>query len=85
MVCVSGGKDSFTLLSLLLACAGGADRLPHRRDEPRPEARRASPIVLPAYFESIESIPIVTENTYKIVKDKIPGSCHEEIKGRGQA
>ena len=74
MVCVSGGKDSFTLLSLLLALR---ERAPidfrivaMNLDQKQPGFPDH---VLPAYFESIGvEYRIVTENTYKIVKDKIP-------------
>ena len=74
MVCVSGGKDSFTLLSCLLALR---ERAPvdfrivamnlDQRQPGFPED------VLPAYFENIGvECRIVTEDTYSIVKDKIP-------------
>lgn len=74
MVCVSGGKDSFTLLSILLALR---ERAPidfrivaMNLDQKQPGFPEH---VLPAYFESIGvEYRIVTENTYKIVKDKIP-------------
>jgi hypothetical protein len=74
MVCVSGGKDSFTLLSMLLALR---ERAPidfrivaMNLDQKQPGFPDH---VLPAYFESIGvEYRIVTENTYKIVKDKIP-------------
>ena len=74
MVCVSGGKDSFTLLSLLLALR---ERAPidfrivaMNLDQKQPGFPDH---ILPAYFESIGvEYKIVTENTYKIVKDKIP-------------
>ena len=74
MVCVSGGKDSFTLLSLLLELR---ERAPidfrivaMNLDQKQPGFPDH---VLPAYFESIGvEYRIVTENTYKIVKDKIP-------------
>jgi len=73
-VCVSGGKDSFTLLSCLLALR---ERAPvdfrivamnlDQRQPGFPED------VLPAYFEKIGvEYRIVTEDTYSIVKDKIP-------------
>lgn len=74
MVCVSGGKDSFTLLSCLLALR---ERAPvdfrivamnlNQRQPGFPED------VLPAYFEEIGvEYRIVTEDTYSIVKNKIP-------------
>ncbi len=74
MVCVSGGKDSFTLLSILRALR---ERAPidfrivaMNLDQKQPGFPEH---VLPAYFESIGvEYRIVTENTYKIVKDKIP-------------
>ena len=66
MVCVSGGKDSFTLLSMLLALR---ERAPidfrivaMNLDQKQPGFPDH---ILPAYFESIGV-------EYKIVKDKIP-------------
>ena len=74
MVCVSGGKDSFTLLSLLLALREKAPIdfriVAMNLDQKQPGFPDH---ILPAYFESIGvEYKIVTENTYKIVKDKIP-------------
>lgn len=74
MVCISGGKDSFSLLSILLALR---ERAPvdfrivaMNLDQKQPGFPDE---VLPAYFESIGvEYKIVTENTYAIVKDKIP-------------
>ncbi|WP_346286967.1 tRNA 2-thiocytidine(32) synthetase TtcA [Zoogloea sp.] len=74
MVCVSGGKDSFSLLSILLALR---ERAPidfrivaMNLDQKQPGFPDH---VLPAYFESLGvEYRIVTENTYKIVKEKIP-------------
>ena len=69
MVCVSGGKDSFTLLSMLLALR---ERAPidfrivaMNLDQKQPGFPDH---ILPAYFESIGvEYKIVTENTYQIV------------------
>lgn len=74
MVCLSGGKDSFTLLSLLMEMR---ERAPidfrivaMNLDQKQPGFPDH---VLPAYFESVGvEYRIVTEDTYKIVKDKIP-------------
>jgi tRNA 2-thiocytidine biosynthesis protein TtcA len=74
MVCVSGGKDSYTLLSCLLALR---ERAPvnfrivamnlDQRQPGFPEN------VLPAYFEKMGlEYHVVTEDTYSIVKNKIP-------------
>ena len=74
MVCVSGGKDSFTLLSCLMALRERAPvdfRLIAMNLDQRQPGFPAD--VLPAYFESIGvEYRIVTEDTYSIVKDKIP-------------
>ncbi|MFN4063105.1 MAG: tRNA 2-thiocytidine(32) synthetase TtcA [Parazoarcus communis] len=74
MVCISGGKDSYTLLSCLLALR---ERAPvdfrivaMNLDQKQPGFPDD---VLPAYFESIGvEYRIVTEDTYSIVKDRIP-------------
>jgi len=74
MVCLSGGKDSFTLLSTLLALRERAPvdfRVIAMNLDQRQPGFPAD--VLPAYFESIGvEYRIVTEDTYSIVKDKIP-------------
>ena len=74
MVCVSGGKDSFTLLSCLLALQARAPVdfriVAMNLDQRQPGFPED---VLPAYFEKIGvEYRIVTENTYSIVKNKIP-------------
>ncbi len=73
-VCISGGKDAFTLLSLLTLLRERAPVnfriIAMNLDQKQPGFPDH---VLPAYFESIGvEYKIVTENTYKIVKDKIP-------------
>lgn len=74
MVCVSGGKDSYTLLSCLLALRARAPvdfRIVAMNLDQRQPGFPAD--VLPAYLEKIGvEYRIVTEDTYSIVKDKIP-------------
>jgi tRNA 2-thiocytidine biosynthesis protein TtcA len=74
LVCVSGGKDSFTLLSLLMKLRERAPvrfRLVAMNLDQRQPGFPAD--VLPAYFDRIGiEYRIVSEDTYSIVKDKIP-------------
>ncbi|MDR1424427.1 MAG: tRNA 2-thiocytidine(32) synthetase TtcA [Azoarcus sp.] len=74
MVCVSGGKDSFTLLACLMALRERAPvgfRIVAMNLDQRQPGFPAD--VLPAYFEKIGvEYRIVTEDTYSIVKNKIP-------------
>jgi tRNA 2-thiocytidine biosynthesis protein TtcA len=74
MVCVSGGKDSFSLLSILLALRERAPvdfrLIAMNLDQKQPGFPDD---VLPAYFDALGvEYRIVTEDTYSIVKDKIP-------------
>jgi len=74
MVCVSGGKDSFTLLACLMALRARAPvdfRIVAMNLDQRQPGFPAD--VLPAYFEKVGiEYRIVTEDTYSIVKDRIP-------------
>lgn len=74
MVCLSGGKDSYTMLDILLFLRRHApidfDIIAVNLDQKQPGFPAH---VLPEYLEKL-AIPyeIVTEDTYSIVKDKIP-------------
>ena len=74
VVCVSGGKDSYTMLDLLLTLKKHApvkfDILALNLDQKQPGFPED---ILPAYFES-EYVPykIIEEDTYSLVKDMVP-------------
>jgi tRNA 2-thiocytidine biosynthesis protein TtcA len=74
MVCVSGGKDSYSLLSILLALRERAPVdfrvIAMNLDQKQPGFPAE---VLPDWFESLGvEYRIVTEDTYAIVQDKVP-------------
>jgi tRNA 2-thiocytidine biosynthesis protein TtcA len=74
MVCISGGKDSYTMLTMLLALKKKApihfDIIAVNLDQKQPNFPQD---ILPNYFID-HGIPyeIVKEDTYSIVKSKIP-------------
>lgn len=74
MVCLSGGKDSYTMLDILLFLRSHApihfDIVAVNLDQKQPGFPED---VLPTYLQNIGvEYKIVEENTYAIVKDKIP-------------
>ncbi|WJG07599.1 tRNA 2-thiocytidine(32) synthetase TtcA [Aliiglaciecola sp. LCG003] len=74
MVCLSGGKDSYTMLDILMFLKRHApinfDLIAVNLDQKQPGFPAH---VLPNYLDKIDvSYEIVTEDTYSIVMDKVP-------------
>ena len=74
MACISGGKDSFAMLDILLSLKKAApihfDVVAVNLDQKQPGFPDH---ILPQYFDSL-SIPyyIIDKDTYSVVKDKVP-------------
>jgi tRNA 2-thiocytidine biosynthesis protein TtcA len=74
MVCLSGGKDSYTMLDILMqiqkASVFNFDLVAVNLDQKQPGFPEE---VLPTYFEGIGvDFEIIEEDTYSIVKEKTP-------------